>query len=202
MEQDNFYEIFHILSRVIIVISILTLVVGLIMRFSQTVPKIQSSVMIQKPTSIIPMKQSDSVKISSSAAALNLKGPFVCDFSSPEVKINAYVKDNNAYGQIKEQSKVSFILLKDDCVYFWNTTSFKGKKLCGLSPYISMIGQLPLANLLGNSQITSLLGSLGKNQAALPINMEKIPSILNSCKKEEIKDKRLFSLPANVLFNF
>ncbi len=200
MEQDSFYELFHILSRVIIVFAIITLVVGLIVRFSQTTPKMQSLVMTQKPTSTVSMKQSNSVKISTSAAELNLKGPFVCDFSSPEATVSAFVKDNNAFGQIKEQSKVSFILLKDDCVYFWNTISFKGKKFCGLSPYISMVGQMPLANLLGNNQLLSLFGSLGKNQSAFPIKMEKIPSILNSCKKEEIKDKRFFDLPKNILF--
>lgn len=200
MEQDNLYGIFHILSRIIIVIAIITLVLGLIIRFNQNRPKIQPLITNQKPSIAIPVKQSNSVKISTAAAQLNLKGPFVCRFSSPEATVSASVKDNNAYAQIKKPSITNNILLKGDCIYYWKNASTQGEKLCGLSPYISIFGNIPLANLLENNQLLSLFGNLGKNQSIFPIDIKKIPSILNSCKKDEVKNEEVFRVPTNRVF--
>lgn len=193
MEDDSLYEIFHILSRIIAVFAIIILIIGLIIRFNQNKPTIQSFITNQKPTIAIPSEKSITETISTSAAELNLKGPFVCNFSSPGATVSAFVKDNNAYGQFKEQSKTSSILLKGDCIYSWANSSIEGEKLCGLFPYISIFGQTPLVNLLGNNQVLSLVGRFGLNQSM-------IPSILDSCKKEEIKDESVFNLPKNVIF--
>lgn len=193
MQDDTVYDIFHFLSRIIVLFTIIVLIIGLIIRFNQNKPNIQSFVTNQKPTVTTPMEQSSTQTISSSAAELNLKGPFVCDFSSPEATISAFVKDNNAYGQLKEQTKTTSILLKGDCIYFWKNLSSEGEKVCGLSPYLTIFGQMPIVNLLGNNQMLSLIGGSGINQSV-------IPSILNSCKKEEIKDAGVFNLPMNVIF--
>lgn len=194
MEENNIYSIFHILSRIIVVFAIIILITGLIIRFNQNKPNIQSSVTNQKPTiAAAPSVQSTTETISTSAAELNLKDSFACNFSSPVGTVSAFVKDGSAFGQIKQQLTMTTILLKGGCLYSWNNTSAAGKKICGLSPYISIVGQIPLANLLGNNQ-------LFKNQSMIPININKIPSILNSCKKEEIKNYNIFTLPKNVTF--
>lgn len=188
------YNLFHILSRVIIVFAIIVLITGLIIRFNQNKPNIQSSVMNQKPTiAAAPSVQSTTETISTSAAELNLKDSFACNFSSPVGTVSAFVKDGNAFGQIKQQLTMTTFLLKGGCLYSWNNTSAAGKKICGLSPYISIFGGIPIANLLGNSQLLSMFGSFGKYQPM-------IPSILNSCTKQEIKDETVFRLPANVVF--
>lgn len=190
MEQDNLYGIFHILSRIIVLFAVIVLITGLIIRFNQNSPKTKSFITNQKsaePTSLVQ-------HISTSAAELNLKDSFTCNFSSPAASVSAFIKDNKAYGWIKEQSKTTTILLKGDCVYFWENISSEGKKICGIAPYISIIGQMPLASLLGNNQLLTLFGAVEKNK------IDMIPSILNSCKKEEIKDEAVFNPPKNVIF--
>lgn len=193
MQNDSIYNIFHILSRIIAVFAIIILIIGLIIRFNQNKPTIQSFITNQKPTIEIPSEKSITETISTSAAELNLKGPFICNFSSPGATVSAFVKDNNAYGKLEQQTKTTLILLKGDCIYSWASSSIEGEKLCGLSPYISIFGKMPIANLLGNSQLLSLVGGFG-------INQSMIPSILNSCKKEEINNERVFNLPKNVVF--
>lgn len=195
MEENNIYSIFHILSRIIVVFAIIILITGLIIRFNQNKPNIQSSVTNQKPTiAAAPSVQSTTETISTSAAELNLKDSFACNFSSPVGTVSAFVKDGSAFGQIKQQLTMTTILLKGGCLYSWNNTSAAGKKICGLSPYISIFGGMPIANLLGNSQLLSMFGSFGKYQPM-------IPSILNSCKKQEVKDEKVFNLPKDVIFN-
>lgn len=193
MGEDSLYGIFHILSRVIVVFAIIVLITGLVIRFNQNKPNIQSFVTNRKPTIEIPSEKNITETISTSAAELNLKGPFVCNFSSPGATVSAFVKDNNAYGKLEQQIKTTLILLKGDCIYSWASSSIEGEKLCGLSPYIPIFGKMPIANLLGNSQLLSLVGGFG-------INQSMIPSILNSCNKKEIKDESVFNLPKNVIF--
>lgn len=193
MGEDSLYGIFHILSRIIVVFAIVVLITGLVIRFNQNKPTIQSFITNLKPTIVIPSEKSITETISTSAAELNLKGPFVCNYSSPGVIVSAFVKDNNAYGKLEQQTKTTFFLLKRDCIYSWTKSSTEGEKLCGLSPYISIFGQMPIANLLGNSQLLSLAGGFG-------INQSMIPSIFDTCKKQEMKDEVVFKLPVKVIF--
>lgn len=182
--MSDTYSIFRILSRVIIVFAVITLIAGFIMRFSQNKPKTQSAAIDEKPVSTIP--------ISTSAAELNLNGPFVCNFSSKEASISAFVKDKNVYAQIKESSKASTILLNGDCLYFWKNFSTDGEKICGLSPYLLLIGNMPLGNLLKNNKMLSSFGKLSQS--------DKIPAIFDTCKKQEIQDGKMFTIPKNILF--
>ncbi len=182
MEHDTLFEFFHSFSRIFIIIPIIILIAGLFIRFNQsfvkTTPK---KAVVLSPTVV-------KEKISTQAAQLSLKGPFVCQFSSQEATASGYIKNSKVYGKVEKKSGTTNILLNNDCFYTWGNASFTGEKICGLKPYISMIGDLPLTNLLGNSGM-------------LPIKTDTIISILNSCKKEEIKNGSIFDVPKNVLFN-
>lgn len=181
MQENNLNSLFYTLSRAIIVFALMIFVIGLIMRFNQNKPKTQLLTSNNKLTIITPT--------TTSAMQLNLKGPFVCNFSSKEVTISGYIKDMNAFGQIKKGLKTTNILLRDDCVYFWEETSIVGQKFCGLKPYISMIGN--------NG---SLMGNLLSNQSIFPVKGMDTQSIVQSCKKKEIQDENVFKVPGNISF--
>lgn len=181
MEHDPLYEFFHGFSRIFIVIPIVILVAGLIIRFNQNKPQGLS----YKTNQIV----SPTKKINTSVINLNLKGPFICNFSSKEATISGYIKNSKVYAQIKKQKETTNIILNDDCIYVWMEKSFDGQKFCGLKQYISMIGN--------NS---ALLSNLLSNQSMFPKKTIDIQSVVNSCRKEEIQDERVFELPKNVLF--
>ena len=181
MKNDSLYHIFDTLSRVIIVFSVIVFIIGLIMRFNQSVTKKQTV----KPTIVLPTKIQE--KISTQVAELNLKGPFVCEFSSKEATASGYIKDNKVYGRIQKQMTINHILLNDDCFYTWESISSAGEKICGLKPYLFMIGNLPLSSLLGN------IGTLH-------MKSDMVLSILNSCKKGEVKNEKVFDVPKGVKF--
>ncbi len=186
MKDDPLYEFFHGFSRIFIVIPIVILIVGLFIRFNQNSQKNQSYIASKKTLpSAAPALTNKTTKLTN--AEINLKGPFVCQFSSKEATVSGYIKDNKAYGKIEKQSETTNVLLNDDCLYIWERVSYAGEKICGLKPYISMIGSLPLATVLGKSSI-------------IPIKTDMISSILNSCKKEEVRDEKIFEVPKGVKF--
>lgn len=198
MKDDPTYQLFNILSRIIIIFSIIVLITGLITKFNQNKPQDESYKMNNQST--ITPKQQEQIKVGTIAAELNLKGPFVCQFSSPEATVSGYIKNKAVSAQIQNMTQTINVLLNGDCIYFWQKNSVTGEKLCGLNPYLAMIGTLPLANLIGNNQVTSLLGNFGQNQSISPIKLNSALSILNTCKKEEIPDDDVFLVPKRINF--
>ncbi len=192
MNHDILYEFFHRFSRILVIIPIVILIFGLIVKLNQNKPQNLSypEKQILSPT-IIP-------NTTISTIDLNLKGPFICNFSSKEASISGYIKDSKLYGQIKKQTETTNIILNDDCIYFWKELFFTGEKLCGLKPYISMIGNLSLIHLIENN--SSLFGGFLSYQSFIPVKAVDIQSLVHSCKQKEIKNGKIFELPKNILF--
>jgi len=198
MKDDSTYEVFNILSRIIIIFSVVILLVGIIMRFNSSKSINQSHTTNVK--SLISPKPQEQVKIGTIAAELNLKGPFICHFSSNEATMSGYINNKMVFAQIQNTTKTTNMLLNGDCVYFWQENSHGGEKLCGLGSYVSILGNMPLGNLLGGNQFMSLLGNRGQNQSKVPLRLDHISQVLESCKKEEIKDQAIFMVPKEITF--
>jgi len=168
------------------------------MKFNQKTPRNQSYEMNKR--SVLPTLPQGQVKISTVAAELNLQGPFVCRFSSREATVSGYVKDTKIYGQIEESINITHFLLNDNCAYSWKNNRYEGEKWCGIGSYVSMIKKIPFARLLQNNQLISVFGNSNKIQSMVPVKMDDVSNVLNSCKKEEIKNNDVFKVPKNVFF--
>lgn len=176
------------INKFFIALALIILIIGLISKFSQNQQKTQPFMAVQKPVTISP--QINVSAIASSTAQLNLQGPFVCQYSTPQASMSGYIKANKILGQVKSLLQTKNILLNGDCLYLWDTTSTAGQKICGLTQYLSLLNYIPLSSFLGNSQLLS----------KLPAQFNEIPKLLGSCKHEEIQDEKIFLIPANVVF--
>ncbi len=63
----------------------------------------------------------------------------------------------------------------------WEKGKYSGEKICGIASYLSYFEQFSQLGFMG-------IGNLD------------LASLTDSCKKEEIKDIRIFEMPKNILF--
>lgn len=122
------------------------------------------------------------------AFSFNLKGPFVCQMKEKEATISAYVKNERIF--VKKGNAQNF-LLREDCLYLWETGKYSGERICGLSQYLGIVRQI--------SQFSGFIDKFAQG-SQLSEQKESIKTLLNACRKEEIKDEKLFEFPKNILF--
>lgn len=187
MEQFTMDEIFHILSRVIIVFAGVVLLVGVIIRFNQNKPRNQSDEINTTSVKLLPTQ--GQIKIATKASELNLNGPLVCNFSSPESTLSAYIKDKKIKGEMKVNLITNNFLINGDCVYIWQQGKFTGNKVCGISKYVGLVENF---SWLGLPNF--------KNQSIFPINTSDLNKLIDSCQQKDIKDLSILDIPNNILF--
>ncbi len=142
---------------------------------------------------------SNSQKLASPAAQFDLQGPVVCQLSSSEASLSAFLKDKKILVKIEIKDKINNFLYKDDCLFVWTSGVFSGEKKCGLSPYFKTIEDLLSMNLFSFDNFITSLIYLEKTPF-LPINISDVKKLINSCKKEEIENLSIFEAPERVLF--
>ncbi len=167
-------DFFYIATKIIIFIPIVVVITALIMRFNQNK---NNSVETLLPSPTIIFTPSPTPK----KTTIDLKGPYICNFEIDEATISAYIKNKEIFLNKKEKNNQENYLYKDGCLYQWQSNKYSGEKICGLNFYIDFFEKF--------SQIPSFI---------LP-NID-FNSYFNKCKKEEIKNEKIFNLPVNVLF--
>lgn len=176
--NDNFHldDFFHIASKIIFILPVVMVVAALILKFNQK-ENYSSSQKINTAAIISPTKK----VVITPAAIFDLNGPLVCHINEKQVSLSAYIKDKKIFAAKEEKDKIDYFLVKNDCLYWWQKGKYSGEKICGISSYLSYFEQI------------SKFGFMG---------MEKLDlgSFIGNCKKEEIKDAKIFELPKDILF--
>lgn len=185
-------DFFHIASRILFIIPVIVILIALLTKFSFA----PSETKQEQKVTIFPTKPIE-VQESSASAKINLQGPFRCQFVSPDASASAFIKERKVYITVNRKGTDQNVLLNGDCVYMWGKTGFNGEKVCGISSYISLGESLLSLNIISPESLFEQFGSL---LPAGEIPNIDISSVLNSCKKEEIKDDTLFTIPKNILF--
>ena len=120
---------------------------------------------------IIPTKTTSSFNF-------NLNGPLICKTQKKDSSISAYIKDKKIFAVQQGDNEVDYFLLRDDCFYWWKKGVYSGEMICGVGSYFDQLLQLALVQ----------------------INNLNLYSLSDSCRKEEIKDDKIFEIPSEILF--
>lgn len=195
---DNFFA--HV-SRFTIIIPIAVIIFATSFKVLDMIsPKKSTDTLFPTPTGQAAPKKSPSINI-------DLKGPYVCNHKTEEASVSAFIKDKNVYIANQKKAKTNYFLLRGDCLYIWEKSSFTGEKVCGLGPYISLAEMFSQMGALGGS--FSLTGSLStlKNvmsgtspQAADAFQDIDLAKALQTCRKKEVTNTAVFTIPQNILF--
>jgi len=191
MEKDNLFEVFVFLSKAVIIIPIVVVVISLLLRFNQQHP--------QKIISLITPTSSPVVKPTVPKIKIDLKGPLVCQGNLQDSSATAYIKDKKIKAIVKEKNATNNFLVNGDCFYNWNQGEFVGKRICGLSPILSLFETMAGFGGMGLDLILNQLTQLGVNNQ-IASNPATITDLINTCKKQVIGDLSIFEVPKNVLF--
>jgi len=188
MEKINFFDnIFFSFKKIIFIIPVVILFLGLVLKYNKQPPTQEKKL----PSPVITKSVTSEVK-------LDLNGPLVCQYSSSTASISAFIKNKQVYGE-KIDKETNFYLLKNDCLYSWQKEDYQGKKVCGLSPYLSLMTITSSFGLSNINSFLSLVPNLGVKDF-ISSNSAEIEGLVKSCKKEEIIDVQIFKIPENILF--
>ena len=183
--MDDFFQIF---SRVVIVIPIAVIIIGLIVKFQQ------NPVVSPQTISILPTVIPSSVPAPTTVPAqIDLTGPWVCQFSSPDATVSAFIKNKQIAAKIQNNKQINNIVINGDCLYYYLQGAYSGEKTCGIGTYLSLFNALPL-NLLDSNMLKSIVPQ------GIPFNIVSLKKGLDSCRKEVITDDSVFAVPKNILF--
>lgn len=185
-------DFFHIASRILFIVPIVVILVALLTKFSFA----PSETKQEQIVTVSPVQPTE-VREGSLYTKINLQGPFRCQLISPDASASAFVKEKKMYITVDRKETDQYVLLNGDCVYMWGKTGFSGEKVCGVSSYISLAESLFSLNIISPESLFEQFSSLLPTGEMPDIDMA---SILNSCKKEEIEDDSLFTIPKNILF--
>lgn len=116
------------------------------------------------PTAAVESKKQD----------FSLKGPYVCAYTDKTggVDLKAYVKNKNIALTITEKGKVDKYLLKGDCAYL------NGQKICGITPYVSLMEGMLNNNVTG-------LETMWSKYSKTKVDFREA---LKSCVKKDFED--------------
>ncbi len=171
-------DFFHIVSRVIIIVPIAVVIIGLILKFQQN-PVISPQTISISPT-VVPSPVPTAVSVQ-----IDLTGPWVCQFSSPDATVSAFIKNKQIAVKIQSNKQTNNIVLNGDCLYHYLQGAYSGEKTCGIGTYL---------NLLDNNMLKSIVPQ------GIPFDMGSLKKSLDSCRKEAITDDSVFAVPKNILF--
>ncbi len=194
MKNNVIDAFFFYAARVIILIPIVIIVLALFFKFKQNKSQL-SSVPVSTPT-VIPSISAPKIQIASVSAAIDLTGPWVCNFEENNATISAYIQDKSVY---VNNAKSNYFLLTNDCFYIWQNNVYTGQKICGVGKYETMFQQMSSLGLISINNLPSLLGQFGQF-SSIASNSAALKNILSSCKKEAIEDQNVFKIPKNIIF--
>ncbi len=193
-------NIFHFLSKIVIVIPIVVVVLAFFMKMNGKLeqqtnvrrnPALYASPFVtQKPAQLAAPKNS------SSSAQFNLKGPLVCNYIDKEASLSASIKNKNIYVKMSDSKLTQHILVKGDCLYKWEIGKKTGEKVCKIGKFLDMFDSL---SSLGLVDLDAMFGELSKAKPSTTITPPSMKKMTESCKKIEVKDE-IFTLPTTITF--
>ncbi len=184
--NNNFHQNLQSFLKFLFIIPVSIFITALLFRI---IPEKERIIPVPSPT-IVPLAV-DNIPQSSSSASLNLTGPFVCDFSQDTLAVKGYIKDRQIFAQVRNQTAVNNFLIKGDCLYRWDQGTYDGEKTCGLQPAMGAAEQFMGLGLLNENTISQFGGSL---------DADTMKGIMQSCRKEEVEDMSVFTLPSGISF--
>ena len=194
MKNDEIFEIFSILSRVIIFIPVAVVFIALIYKFNQTPYNSKK----ERQNFIIPTIAPVSKIPNQTKINIDLKGPLVCQGSLDGLKVKIFLKDKKIRAITEQKNKKENFLLNDDCFYSWLEGEYFGEKKCGLAPIINIAEEIIGLNGVNLSLVGDQLAKFGIEQK-IATDEAKISQLIKNCQKKEIASQT-FSLPQNILF--
>ncbi len=175
INTDNLDNFFSYVSKAVIIIPIIVVIVSLFLKFNQ--PKNNRSI------NNFPTPSPTTQSIQNNSFKFDLKGPLVCD--------NLFIQDK----KVLFKNKLINYLLNGDCLYIWGEGKIDGEKKCGLTNYVNMaenyLGSLNINDLVNNNLVKDFIKDKNIN----------VNDLVNTCKKENIRDVSIFGVPEKVLFD-
>jgi hypothetical protein len=192
--QNTFDTFFHYISKGIIFVPIIIIIIALIMKGTSN-NKVQI-VIVPSPTVIVVRATPtpslwEEIKDSTIAASFNLTGPFSCNVKDSDKNMELEIASNQVYVSYVKNKESKKGLLQGDCFYSWNDLLSKGEKICGISPYLSLLESMSLQSLLSNPLLSSVIKGKEKD----------IVKLMLSCVKKPVLNRNVFYVPVNVVFS-
>lgn len=174
-------EFFFGFAKIIIFIPLIIFLIGLYVKYSY------------KPSATKTILISQISPTATKQKLLDLDGPLICQYSSKEASISAFIKNKQIYGEKIDKLKTNRYLLVNDCLYIWEKDKLVGKKTCGLGQYLNLISFFSSFQTIDN--LEKLIPSEVASYSA------EIKNIIKACEKEQIKNEEIFKVPKNVRFD-
>lgn len=192
--------IFHKLSKAVIIIPIVVLLVAMAIKTRDKVTGYQQADSKSAQLTPAPVQARPSSMPDKSAVKLDLKGPLVCNYSADGKNTNIYIKDRKIYVKILKEEMTEEVVVREDCMYRWQTGQSTGDKTCGIGTYLTLFDTLSSFGML---DIDSLMGSLsqftGENPSAAGMSPPAAADIAKACLVNDIPEVA-FTVPTNIRF--
>lgn len=192
--QNSLDTFFHYISKGIVFVPIIIIIIALIIKGTSG-NKTQLIVKISPTITIIPITPTpslwDEVKNSTIAASFNLTGPFTCKIKDSAKNMELEITKRQIYFSYVTNKENRKGLLQGDCVYTWNGLTYHGEKICGITPYLTLLESTSLSSLLSNPLLSNVIK--GKEN--------ETTELLLSCVKKQVQNQNVFYIPTNVVFN-
>ena len=188
MDRNN---IMTLISRAVIIIPLAIILVAVMIKFNQPDNNYPLTKISLSPSPVLFPTQ-----VASAEAKLDLHGPYICSYQDKDSSISAYIQNQQILVKINQNKSTQNLLVKDDCYYSWSNLKTKGEKKCGgITQIMSLVNIMLGMNNLNLSSFASYLSDKNLN-----VSQSQFQAILNSCRKEEIKNNQ-FILPKSVTFS-
>lgn len=194
-------DFFHTVSRLLIVFPLVIIIIAIYLKFNNDSSYKKSALVTsgsqtEQKSKTSYVKGADSIN---SHLKLDLNGPFICKSENQGASLSAYIKDKMVLIDMSEKNIQQNLLLRDDCIYFWQSGNFSGEKICGLTNYVNMAEKLLASNLLNASTLFNALNQFDNLPSGLKDKVN-LDNLVSSCAKNEISNNSLFNIPNNILF--
>lgn len=187
-------NLFHYISKGIVFVPIVIILIAVIIKGTST-NKTQPAIILSPTPTVIQATPTpgiwDKIKESTIAASFNLTGSFTCKIKNEVKETELKISNKQAYVSYVKGQENKKGLLQGDCVYSWDGITYKGEKMCGITPYLSIIESMSLQSILSNPLLSNVINGKEKD----------IAELLNSCLKKPIINQNVFYVPTNVMFS-
>ncbi len=191
---DQMHSVFHIISRIVIVIPVLILVVVLFMYlgfgYFREKPELQGTIISPEPT-LENLSQVDT---------LDLSGPYVCTVNDNGMRIDAHIKDYRVHVAFINKTEKEHLVLDGDCLYHWGGTTNKGVEYCGIDVFMTTLTMLSSSDIMDVETLFTLSTAFIEDEDAQNVaNKLADTNVEEACAKKEFSDK-VFAIPEDVTF--
>jgi len=193
--HDSIHTFFQSFSRIIIILPVIIVVFAILLKMAKTDNSVIESKIIPIPTTT----QRVSPSIVPTNTIFDLQGPLTCFFQTKETSWSAIIQKRVIVATASDKIKITYYLMKDDCLYIWEKQKYSGEKICGVGQFIS-IGEGLLNSGLMNESMFDMLLNQSKINASLPFQLKDIKKMIATCKPSEVFPLSQFALPKQVLF--